>query len=106
MSGMGTGEMPARAGLRHNMIVPYGAYACADGAVLFGIQNEREWRRFCAEVMLDSPTGRQTRASHRTPPASTTARNWKRSSSADFARLTRAEVIERLDRAGIANAAH
>ena len=51
---MGTGEMPPRAGLRHNMIAPYGAYQCADGAVLFGIQNEREWVRFCGDV-LDSP---------------------------------------------------
>ena len=25
----------ARAGVRHNMIVPYGAYACADGEVMF-----------------------------------------------------------------------
>ena len=50
----GTGEIPARLGVRHNMIVPYGAYACADGAVLFAIQTQREWRRFCAEAM-DAP---------------------------------------------------
>jgi crotonobetainyl-CoA:carnitine CoA-transferase CaiB-like acyl-CoA transferase len=47
----GTGTAPARAGVRHNMIVPYGAYACADGAVMFAVQNDREWRRFCAGVM-------------------------------------------------------
>jgi len=51
-SWQGTGTVPGRAGLRHNMIVPYGAYACSDGSVLFGIQNEREWQRFCTEVML------------------------------------------------------
>ena len=50
----GTGRIPERMGVRHNMIVPYGAYACADGLVNFAIQNEREWRRFCAEV-LNSP---------------------------------------------------
>jgi len=50
----GTGAIPARVGVRHNMIVPYGAYDCADGAVLFAIQTHREWRRFCAEVM-DAP---------------------------------------------------
>ena len=33
------------------MIVPYGAYACADGDVMFAIQTDREWRRFCADVM-------------------------------------------------------
>ena len=47
----GTGAVPARVGVRHNMIVPYGAYACADGVVLFAIQTDREWRRFCAHVM-------------------------------------------------------
>ena len=50
----GTGTVPARMGVRHNMIVPYGAYACADGAVLFAIQTQREWQRFCAQVM-DAP---------------------------------------------------
>jgi crotonobetainyl-CoA:carnitine CoA-transferase CaiB-like acyl-CoA transferase len=50
----GTGTIPARVGVRHNMIVPYGAYACADGAVLFAIQTDREWRRFCAQVMEDT----------------------------------------------------
>ena len=50
----GTGRVPERAGIRHNMIVPYGAYACGDGVVNFAIQNAREWRRFCSEV-LDDP---------------------------------------------------
>jgi formyl-CoA transferase len=51
----GTGNIPARVGVRHNMIVPYGAYACADGAVLFAIQTQREWQRFCTQV-LESPS--------------------------------------------------
>ena len=50
----GTGVVPARVGVRHNMIVPYGAYACADGSVLFAIQTQAEWRRFCTHVM-DEP---------------------------------------------------
>ena len=50
----GTGQIPARVGVRHNMIVPYGAYACADGSVLFAVQTQREWRRFCADVMEDA----------------------------------------------------
>jgi crotonobetainyl-CoA:carnitine CoA-transferase CaiB-like acyl-CoA transferase len=33
------------------MIVPYGAYRCADGAVNFAVQNEREWLRFCYTVL-------------------------------------------------------
>jgi itaconate CoA-transferase len=38
-------------GVRHNMIVPYGAYPCADGEVIFAVQNESEWRRFCTQVL-------------------------------------------------------
>ncbi len=49
----GTGRVPERVGVRHNMIVPYGAYACVDGMVLFAIQQDREWRRFCDDVMAD-----------------------------------------------------
>ncbi len=47
----GAGRIVQRAGVRHNMIVPYGAYACADGDVMFAIQTDREWRRFCSVVM-------------------------------------------------------
>jgi crotonobetainyl-CoA:carnitine CoA-transferase CaiB-like acyl-CoA transferase len=47
----GMGQVPGRVGVRHNMIVPYGAYACADGSVLFAVQTQREWRRFCADVL-------------------------------------------------------
>ncbi len=49
----GTGRTPARVGLAHPSICPYGAFATADGAlVLLAIQNEREWAGFCA-VFLD-----------------------------------------------------
>jgi itaconate CoA-transferase len=47
----GAGVIPPRAGIRHNMIVPYGAYACADGPVMFAVQNDREWQRFCSDVL-------------------------------------------------------
>ena len=51
----GTGRTPARLGLAHPSICPYGAFATADGAlVLISIQNEREWANFCA-VFLDEP---------------------------------------------------
>lgn len=49
------GKVPPRAGLSHPTIAPYGAYACRDEkAVLFSIQNEREWAVFCAEVLGDA----------------------------------------------------
>ncbi len=50
---LGAGKTPERVGVRHAMIVPYGAYACADGAVMFAIQSDREWRRFCEHVMAE-----------------------------------------------------
>jgi len=50
----GTKRVVKRTGVRHNMIVPYGAYACADGDVMFAIQTDREWRRFCESVMGDA----------------------------------------------------
>ncbi len=46
------GKEPVRSGLHHPTIAPYGAYACADGKdVLISIQNEREWRVFCADIL-------------------------------------------------------
>ncbi len=45
---------PARVGLRHPTIAPYGAYVCSDDkAVLISIQNEREWKQLCADVLGD-----------------------------------------------------
>lgn len=48
------GKAPARVGLRHPSIAPYGAFVCADGKqVLLSIQNDREWRSFCEKVLGD-----------------------------------------------------
>ena len=45
------GEPPARAGMRHATVVPYGAYRCGDGElVLFAVQTEAQWTAFCTEV--------------------------------------------------------
>jgi len=51
---MGTGKTPARAGVRHNMVVPYGAYSCSDDDVLLAVQTDREWRRLCATVLSNA----------------------------------------------------
>ena len=51
----GTGQAPARLGLAHPSICPYGAFETKDGAlVLISIQNEREWADFCTRFM-DEP---------------------------------------------------
>jgi itaconate CoA-transferase len=46
------GEPPPRAGAAHATIYPYGPFAAGDGRiVMLGLQNEREWAVFCAEVL-------------------------------------------------------
>jgi crotonobetainyl-CoA:carnitine CoA-transferase CaiB-like acyl-CoA transferase len=45
------GEPPARAGVRHATVVPYGAYRCGDGnEVLLAVQTEKQWSDFCSLV--------------------------------------------------------
>ncbi len=45
------GEPPARAGVRHATVVPYGSYRCGDGLLVnFAVQNEGQWSRFCRDV--------------------------------------------------------
>lgn len=96
------GKPPVRLGLKHPTIAPYGAYACADGkAVLISIQNEREWVRLCAEVLLDETVATDPRF------ATNTLRVENRPALevvvADvFSRATREEIIERLQKARIA----
>jgi itaconate CoA-transferase len=48
------GSTPPRPGLNHPSIAPYGVFSCRDGDILLSIQNEREWTRFCAEVLGDA----------------------------------------------------
>jgi crotonobetainyl-CoA:carnitine CoA-transferase CaiB-like acyl-CoA transferase len=57
-----TGKAPARAGLNHPGIAPYGAYACGDGQqVVISIQNEREWQSLCSEVLGEPELARDKR---------------------------------------------
>ncbi len=51
----GTGKPPARVGLNHPSIAPYGVYRTGDGKeVVIAIQNEREWASLC-ETVLEKP---------------------------------------------------
>src|SRR5215212_1632921 len=41
-----------RAGMRHNVIVPYGVYACGDGLLVnIAVENSRQWEQFCTVVL-------------------------------------------------------
>jgi crotonobetainyl-CoA:carnitine CoA-transferase CaiB-like acyl-CoA transferase len=48
-----SGVQLERAGWRHNIIVPYGPYRCGGGRfVNLAVQNEGQWQRLCATVLL------------------------------------------------------
>jgi crotonobetainyl-CoA:carnitine CoA-transferase CaiB-like acyl-CoA transferase len=100
----GAGRAPRRAGTSHAAIAPYGTFAVGDGGeVVLAVQNEREWGRFCADVLGEADlatderfaTG-SARVQHR--PALHAAID------AVFALLTSGEVARRLEAAGIAHA--
>ncbi len=42
-----TGERPQRLGNAHPQIVPYEAFATADGYLVLAVGNDRQWERFC-----------------------------------------------------------
>ena len=57
----GTGKSPARIGMAHPSLCPYGAFETSDGAqILISIQNEREWADFATHFLGDA--GLTTRA--------------------------------------------
>ncbi len=95
---------PMRAGAAHATIYPYGPFPAGDGKiVMLGLQNEREWVTFCEQVLHQPALATDPRfASNSTR---TTARKALHAIIQEaFASLTAAEVIDRLEQAGIANA--
>jgi itaconate CoA-transferase len=92
-----------RSGARHASIQPYGPFAAADGVVLLGVQNEREFARFCTDVLGRPELAGDPRFaanSGRCEHAAELARIIEDS----FSGLTAAQLSSRLDAAGIANA--
>ena len=47
-------KLPSGTGFDHSHIAPCSAYETADGPIIIVIQNEREWTRFCRDV-LEAP---------------------------------------------------
>ncbi|GAQ64231.1 CaiB/BaiF CoA transferase family protein [Streptomyces scabiei] len=98
------GTQPPCLGTQHATIAPYGAYTAADGkAVLFSVQNEREWAALC-DRFLGLPglaadprfAGGSSRVAHREELNAIVSER--------FAELDGDEVMKLLDAAGIANA--
>jgi itaconate CoA-transferase len=98
------GKEPPRTGASHAAIAPYGPFECGDGEVIFlGIQNEREWERFC-EAVLEQPAlandERFTSNSERVENRD----DLHQEIEAILEELSSQEAIGRLDDAKIANA--
>jgi itaconate CoA-transferase len=98
------GSPPPRSGAYHATIVPYGPFAAADGKTVFlSIQNEREFARFCEQVLGNAALARDPRFS--SSPARVANRDAMHAEiERVLATLTAEQVVERLEGAGIANA--
>jgi len=79
-------------------------YACMDGVVNFAIQNDGEWRRFCAEV-LEMPAIADDRRFVMNADRLRNRQELETLIEAQFRSYSQAELINRLDRADIANGA-
>ncbi|HEY8016549.1 MAG TPA: CaiB/BaiF CoA-transferase family protein [Dongiaceae bacterium] len=55
------GREPARLGLAHPSIAPYGVFHLRDGDIVLAIQSEREWQVLCVEVLADQAFVRDPR---------------------------------------------
>ena len=97
-------EPPRRTGASHATIYPYGPFRAGDGrTVMLGLQNEREWAVFCAQLLGDPALATDERfASNARRTANREALNALIEQS--FASLSADEVMARLDAADIANA--
>jgi len=94
---------PARTGASHPTIAPYGPHRAGDGRdVLLGIQNDREWTRFCAEV-LDSPELASDERFADNPGRVANRDELTAIIERTFAALSVEDVVHRLDAAAIAN---
>jgi itaconate CoA-transferase len=96
------GSPPPRTGASHATIAPYGPYPTQDDAVVFGVHSSREWAAFCSTVLERPQLGEDPRF------RSNNLRVQNRSAmdaaiDEVFRHLTAVEVIDRLNRAEIAN---
>jgi itaconate CoA-transferase len=98
------GSTPPRTGASHATIAPYGPALSGDNKVVYlGLQNEREWKKFC-EVVLQNP---QLSLDPRFDSNAKRVQNRPQLDQAMqevFQKLTAVEITARLDAAQIANA--
>ncbi|MCR8869810.1 CaiB/BaiF CoA transferase family protein [Peribacillus frigoritolerans] len=98
------GDEPSRTGASHATIYPYGPFQCGDEkAVFLGIQNEREWKRFCAEV-LEKPSLANNEKYDSNFKRNQHKEELKKLIENEFKNITSEILTSRLDKAQIANA--
>jgi itaconate CoA-transferase len=98
------GTSPQRNGASHASIAPYGPFTSGDGGVvILGVQNEREWRRFCELVLREPSLATDERFSGNAQRVAN-RRVLQQSIEEIFSQLSREEIISRLELANIANA--
>ncbi|HEX8731305.1 MAG TPA: CaiB/BaiF CoA-transferase family protein [Ktedonobacterales bacterium] len=98
------GEPPPRAGASHATIAPYGPFTAGDGRQInLAVQNEREWRAFCALALEQPALADDPRFASNSQRVANRAALHERIDHA-FSALSSEEVVARLDRAQIANA--
>ena len=101
---MYSGKEPPRSGARHASIAPYGPFECGDGEQIFlGVQNEREWERFC-EAVLGRPEMAGDELFDDNSRRVENREVLEEEISAILGQLSSEEAIEKLEKAGIANA--
>ncbi len=99
-----SGKAPPRSGAAHAVIFPYGPFDCGDGkTVFFGIQNEREWDKFCRVVLQQPELGSDPRFTPN-PKRIQNQAELEPIISKVLQSLTSEQVLARLDEAQIANA--
>jgi crotonobetainyl-CoA:carnitine CoA-transferase CaiB-like acyl-CoA transferase len=99
-----SGSQPPRTGASHATIAPYGPFRAGDRKTVFlGLQNEREWERFCALVLGDPELATDPRFATNSDRVAHRGELQSLIEQA-FSDLSAEAVIERLEIAGIANA--
>ena len=95
---------PPRAGAAHATIFPYGPFRAGDGrAVMFGLQNEREWALFCDKALAMPGLATDPRFDANAKRVAARAELTEIIQAA-FTELDAEAVVSRLDAAGIGNA--
>ncbi|MDB5627429.1 MAG: L-carnitine dehydratase/bile acid-inducible protein [Tardiphaga sp.] len=96
------GNPPQRIGLAHPSIAPYGVFQSKDGKdILISIQNEREWKKLCSDVLAQPDLPADPRFATMVSRVSNRAATDQAVANV-FGTLTRDELLAKLSDADVA----